>query len=719
MIPLPVAQLLAALILRLCSCPVLAQVGGCPMGSLMGRLGTIGVTCCGPSGCGAGPIGECAQDCADIFMPFWDECGAMLAALGLDGGNEYADFANSCQATLFPGSCGDACTASSLQCRLGEVQTACCAEDHECTADSLPIACGFECAMVLPSFLEDCGAVLPLSTTEALAGVVGSCYDQDTSALLNHAYALTYEQGCAVDLSGVAERGTSGCQRWDYRGLGDSATPEATCAGNTDPLTRSTCCFALDSMDACEAKCDEFDDANSAFWTPTGCCSTPPVGECCCKVTADATIAVNPGVGNQWRYAVKDSSCDASGCGMEMLNTFGCCRQPDGGMGDDPMTTYDQVGSIDQCLEACEADSACTAVEFRLADQVCEIHTTQIDHTNDGRQCVCYVKECPPGASPGGSAGASHSMLSIVNDDGECSHADIFISEVGEGASNNKWIELYNPRDTPMSMSGYSVLLYTNGRDDSPQAEFVLDAYTIAAGGTFLICHSRAKMAGARNADELRSAKGCHFLGDFPNDVGEFTANGDDAVVLVHANPNHGVIDSYGAIGTRPDGGSWQVDDSDGHEGGAKDHTLVRISTVTSGTPDWEGAGRHQWRQMPKNDETSVGSHVCACPAAGGGHRRMQLSSLLNSPAGSCPMEQLQLRVQETDRVCCPDGCGGQLVPEMCTPDCAVVVREHHVANTRCFFTICLASYEWLVAVLTMVLFTFSGMIYGRSVRRH
>ena len=54
----------------------------------------------------------------------------------------------------------------------------------------------------------------------------------------------------------------------------------------------------------------------------------------------------------------------------------------------------------------------------------------------------------------------------------------------------------------------------------------------------------------------------------------------------------------------------------------------------------------------------------------------MQLLTLLRNSPGSCPMEQLQLRVQETDRVCCPDGCNGQLVPEMCTPDCAVVVRE-------------------------------------------
>ena len=31
------------------------------------------------------------------------------------------------------------------------------------------------------------------------------------------------------------------------------------------------------------------------------------------------------------------------------------------------------------------------------------------------------------------------------NADGDCGHAALFISEVGEGGSNNKWVELYNP----------------------------------------------------------------------------------------------------------------------------------------------------------------------------------------------------------------------------------------------------------------------------------
>ena len=122
---------------------------------------------------------------------------------------------------------------------------------------------------------------------------MGSCYAQDTGELLDHAYQLSYEQGCAVDLSAVSATASASCQRWDYRGLGDSATPEAQCTSDPQPMTRSTCCFPIDSMEECEAKCDRFDDANTAFFCPSSCSQG---AECCCKVTAEATIDVQEGV---------------------------------------------------------------------------------------------------------------------------------------------------------------------------------------------------------------------------------------------------------------------------------------------------------------------------------------------------------------------------------------------------------------------------------------
>ena len=95
-----------------------AQMSSCPMGALSSHLATISSTCCGPSGCPEEqpvPVGECARDCGVIFVPFWDECGALLSAMGFDGINEYADFATSCSSALSGNSVATRCTTARLQ----------------------------------------------------------------------------------------------------------------------------------------------------------------------------------------------------------------------------------------------------------------------------------------------------------------------------------------------------------------------------------------------------------------------------------------------------------------------------------------------------------------------------------------------------------------------------------------------------------------------------
>jgi hypothetical protein len=56
---------------------------------------------------------------------------------------------------------------------------------------------------------------------------------------------------------------------------------------------------------------------------------------------------------------------------------------------------------------------------------------------------------------------------------------------------------------------------------------------------------------------------------------------------------------------------------------------------------------------------------------------------------GACPMEQFQVRIQETDRVCCSSGCGGKLTPAICDPACAVVWND--------LFTDCAATLSGMV----------------------
>ena len=65
-----------------------------------------------------------------------------------------------------------------------------------------------------------------------------------------------------------------------------------------------------------------------------------------------------------------------------------------------------------------------------------------------------------------------------------------------------------NPKPDSLHMTGYRVLVYHNGNSAQPHNTFDLSPFAIRAGGTFLICHSHAKIPGARGPEGLRSAKG-------------------------------------------------------------------------------------------------------------------------------------------------------------------------------------------------------------------
>ena len=48
----------------------------------------------------------------------------------------------------------------------------------------------------------------------------------------------------------------------------------------------------------------------------------------------------------------------------------------------------------------------------------------------------------------------------------DCS--ELFISEYIEGPGNNNAIEIYNPTNNPIDLSGYSINRYGNGATSSP-----------------------------------------------------------------------------------------------------------------------------------------------------------------------------------------------------------------------------------------------------------
>ncbi|MCP3020084.1 ExeM/NucH family extracellular endonuclease [Cupriavidus basilensis] len=143
-------------------------------------------------------------------------------------------------------------------------------------------------------------------------------------------------------------------------------------------------------------------------------------------------------------------------------------------------------------------------------------------------------------------------------------HADLIISEVVEGTSNNKAVELYNPDATAIDLSQYKLQQYNNGAT-APTSTFTLSG-TLAPGAVYVMAHT--SMAAT--------------LGSRLNQVIAFTFNGDDALVLTRAGT---VIDRFGQVGVQPAGGAWGSGASS-----TKDNTLRRKAGLVTGDTDSTGA---------------------------------------------------------------------------------------------------------------------------------
>ncbi|MEC8458867.1 MAG: endonuclease, partial [Bacteroidota bacterium] len=134
---------------------------------------------------------------------------------------------------------------------------------------------------------------------------------------------------------------------------------------------------------------------------------------------------------------------------------------------------------------------------------------------------------------------------------GPCTN--LFFSEYAEGSSYNKYFEIYNPSNAPISLSGYTV--YLSGNGGSFTNTFSSNA-VIDSNDVFVIAHASANSAILALADTALSG---YSVANF---------NGDDALILVNGTDT---IDVIGVPGVDP-GSSWAVGSAD-----TKDNTLVRM----------------------------------------------------------------------------------------------------------------------------------------------
>ena len=175
--------------------------------------------------------------------------------------------------------------------------------------------------------------------------------------------------------------------------------------------------------------------------------------------------------------------------------------------------------------------------------------------------------------------------------------ADLFISEVAEGSSNNKYIEIFNAGDNGVDLSAYSLSSCSNGCDVDGEWDYpdnVTFEATVAPGDVYVVCH--------QSADETILAE-C-------DQTFTYLSNGDDLFALTEI-AGGGVVDMVGDYGDDP-GSGWAVC---GVADATKDHTLVRKSSVMAGNSGNWGASAGtdsedcEWIVLDQNTWDGVGFH--------------------------------------------------------------------------------------------------------------
>lgn len=222
----------------------------------------------------------------------------------------------------------------------------------------------------------------------------------------------------------------------------------------------------------------------------------------------------------------------------------------------------------------------------------------------------------------------------------ECS--DLFISEYVEGSGNNKAIELYNPTNEAIDLSGYQLVRYSNGEFEP--ADVGLTG-TIESKSTFVVVLDKRDPNGTGYEQPIDSAlmeKADLFLCPVYEVNKMMYFNGNDAVTLETTTGN--VVDVFGKIGppmTSDDNGWGNLNDTTITYNSAgnpttytisnyivgplfwlswtEDNTLIRKTDVTFGVtsnPEPYFIVDQQWDSLPENTFDSLGAHYCDCTSA-------------------------------------------------------------------------------------------------------
>lgn len=175
--------------------------------------------------------------------------------------------------------------------------------------------------------------------------------------------------------------------------------------------------------------------------------------------------------------------------------------------------------------------------------------------------------------------------------------AGLFLSEVLEGSSSNKVVEIYNPTTSAIDLSGYMIWATANQRSNY-YIPFG-DGASVASGETYTMCNARIGSAWANRCDHRT------------NQLGH---NGDDILRLIEGDrDSNTVLDKFGIEGVRT---VWSIC---GVSRASQNRGLIRKPEIVSGTTDWDAsrgtnADNCQWIVDPQDNHENTDVHDCRLP---------------------------------------------------------------------------------------------------------
>lgn len=204
---------------------------------------------------------------------------------------------------------------------------------------------------------------------------------------------------------------------------------------------------------------------------------------------------------------------------------------------------------------------------------------------------------------------------------------DLFFSEYAEGSGNNNALEIYNPTNATIDLSGYVVKRYSGG-SGTETAALTLSG-NLLSGDVIVVGNGQTDSSWvdppgywSLPVDPVfYSILDLYCNGDY-NANSTLYFNGDDAITLETTSGD--IVDIFGKVGEDP-GLAWTDDATAGYtdaNGGtfwSKRQTLIRKSSVESGVTmnPTEFNPTLEWDSLPDDTWDSLGTHTCGCATLG------------------------------------------------------------------------------------------------------